>query len=136
MRSAVITGLAVCATLAAIGAHPTGSGADVKAQVRDVSSPPKGELVADGAQTPEAIPDEVAYGLLFRMLADRPGRLDEPRTRAYLRLMGLLSADCPSCPPGLDEGQFAALRAALDRYRANLNGLASRARHINGVVST
>lgn len=44
----------------------------------------------------EEIPDDVAYSMLFRLLADTPSRPDELQTRAYMRFMGL-GRVCQTC---------------------------------------
>ena len=91
----------------------------------------------DGAATPELIPNAVAYGLLFRVLGDKPGRLEEPRTRAYLKAMGLLKTQCVGCAPvpqhvgaELDETQLAEFGKVLDEYRQRLRVFSTRAREI------
>jgi hypothetical protein len=48
---------------------------------------------SDGAKNPELIPDGVAYGILFRFVANHKGDVGQERIRAYLERTGLSGSD-------------------------------------------
>lgn len=58
----------------------------------NLSSPRSGGVV-DGATNPELIPDQVAYTLLFRLLADRHTEEEKNAARSYLRM----TFGCSAC---------------------------------------
>src|SRR5947209_19624868 len=52
--------------------------------------------VVDGARTPERIPDETAYRLVFRLVAALVAKGDEQSARAYVSSLGL-GRGCGEC---------------------------------------
>ena len=50
--------------------------------------------VVDGAQHPDAVPDKLAYTLLFRFLSGRNTEADKNRARSYLKMV----FGCDTCP--------------------------------------
>jgi hypothetical protein len=52
----------------------------------------------NGAVNPELIPDQAAYSVLFRFIANRQTDDEKSRIRAYIRQMGLGDQKCRSCP--------------------------------------
>jgi hypothetical protein len=59
--------------------------------------PAQTEEVIDGEKNPEKIPDHVAYGMVFRVIAGREGENEKRSIRAYINQLGLGEQKCISC---------------------------------------
>lgn len=96
----------------------------------------------DGLKTPEAIPDRVAYMLLFRLISNRQGENADRRVRSYVRQMGLGKQPQISCPPsnaleqndyvtvGSEEADIDVFIAAAELFKQRVSVLDNQAKEI------
>lgn len=61
-------------------------------------------VVIDGSVTPEKVPDQVAFKLVFRLVSSLLERGEEKSARAYINMLGL-GRGCASCPGGNSEAE-------------------------------
>jgi hypothetical protein len=85
--------------------------------------------MVDGKNTPELVPDEAAYGILFRVLHPKD-QGDEARSRGYARHIGLTPPACVTCPgtpAAPNTGDARALYDAASKYHSRVIALNLRA---------
>lgn len=73
----------------------------------------------NGAINPTKIPDNVAYLMLFRLIANRQGELNETHIRDYFKQIGidLGLQTCPACPRrGLDKADGEVILATVNEF--------------------
>ena len=83
----------------------------------------------DGAVTPELIPDQVAYGLVFRLLADRHTDEEQRRARSYLRMV-FGCGDCGNRGHSASENHINAFLAVVQEFEQRVGVLDRRAQEI------
>jgi hypothetical protein len=91
-----------------------------------VASPSLQEMeVIDGSKNPEQIPDHVAYGMVFRLLANRTNESEKQSVRAYINQLGLGAKKCIACGgDARDETadpEIDALLAAAETYNQQVS---------------
>ena len=100
-----------------------------------VLQPPAQPLeVIDGEKNPEKIPDHVAYGMVFRVIAGREGEIEKRSIRAYINQLGLGAQKCISCPKddnkSLADPEIDVLIEAAESYARQVSLLDLRAKTI------
>lgn len=98
--------------------------------------PPPGEVI-DGSRNPERIPDHVAYSLVFRVIADRPGDAEKRSIRAYINQLGVGGKKCRTCAKGAgpvrdddSDPDVEAMVAAAEEYHRQVSVLDQQAKAI------
>lgn len=144
-RARSLTTAAVCSSLAvalAAAAAPlwTGgaSGGGNLTAAGTAAAPREGKkhVLVDGAQTPEQIPDRVAYALIFRAVAGRHSEAQKKSIRSYIAQLGLGREACESCPgkrpvnPGEPDSEIEALVEAAEEYHRQVSLLDGEAKAI------
>lgn len=118
-----ITLLAVAAVITAVGfsistgTHRVASSKVSRRMQRPVpvATPPRPGII-DGAVTPELIPDDTAYALVFRVVGGRTTPVEKGSVRAYLRQAGLGCQLCTRAPNAGEEAEIDAVIAVADEY--------------------
>ena len=78
-------------TAATVSMTPTNETAERVVNSRNSAERlPPGSI--DGSVNPESIPDEIAYSLLFRLLAQRDTKEENAKIRSYIKLMNVTDA--------------------------------------------
>jgi hypothetical protein len=91
--------------------------------------------VIDGSATPELIPDQVAYSLLFRLLSNRNTEEEKQRARSYLKLI----FGCGECDTQTEHKKHAAPEEAhikaflvvIKKFERRVGALDRRAQEIH-----
>lgn len=88
----------------------------------------------DGEKNPEKIPDHVAYGMIFRVIAGREGEHEKRSIRAYINQLGLGEQKCISClkddNKSLADPEIDVLVEAAESYSRQVSLLDLRAKTI------
>lgn len=96
--------------------------------------PAQTDEVIDGEKNPEKIPDHVAYGMVFRVIAGREGENEKRSIRAYINQLGLGKQKCISCrkddSKSLADPEIDVLIEAAETYARQVSLLDLRAQTI------
>lgn len=139
MTAAVCASVAVALAAAAPLWTGGASGGGPLAAAGTAASPRDGkkQVFVDGAQTPEQIPDHVAYALIFRAVAGRHSEAQKKSIRSYVAQLGLGREACESCPrrkepvnPDEPDPEIEALVAAAEEYHRQVGLLDREAKAI------
>ena len=98
--------------------------------------PPQSRVLVDGAATPEKIPEELAYSLLFRMIGRRETEAEKNRIRSYLKQ----ALGCNACDKSArhnssvetQEADINALIGAAEEFDLRVTALDLKVAQING----
>jgi hypothetical protein len=95
------------------------------------SKPDQSPNIVEGANDPDAIPDYIAYSIMFRIISSSQ-QLGKKRTRAYIRHLGLGDKECPTCSSqiGQKDQDVDTLIEAADEYNRQVSILDQQAREI------
>lgn len=122
---------------AAMSAAVGGKAGPLAPPARATAAPPSSlqsdPNTIDGSRTPELIPDQVAYSLLFRFLSGRETAEAKGRARSYLATRVFGCKDCTCDAAASDpaaRARIEALIAAAEEYGRQVTVLDAQAAHI------
>ena len=103
-------------------------------QDKQQSQPKEVPGTIDGSKNPELIPDQVAYSMLFKLIAGRTTPEDKKSIRAYISQLGIGVQTCKQCPTSTENGDadIDALIKAADEYQQQISVLDEKATKIKG----
>lgn len=85
----------------------------------------------DGKNNPELVPDDVAYLMMFRLIADRHTEDEKNSIRAYLREAGFGKQNCEGCPEtGGTDADIESIIAAAEEFHQEMSALDNQANNI------
>jgi hypothetical protein len=86
--------------------------------------------VINGAETPDLIPDAVAYSLMFRFISGDQSVLAKQRIRSYVTSFGMEDQHCGNCHDKMINRDIDTIIAAADEYQRRVSVLDSQAEQI------
>lgn len=112
----------------------SGSNQSQALQDKQQSQPKEVPGTIDGSKNPELVPDQVAYSMLFKLIAGRTTPEDKRSIRAYISQLGIGVQRCKQCPTSTENGDadIDALISAADEYQQQISVLDEKATKIKG----
>lgn len=131
---ALVLLLCLCAIQFGRAEHRESAAQPGSTSANAASQPPQSEVI-DGAANPANIPDHVAYGLVFRLIAGRQTDAEKRSIRAYINQLGLGDRKCLTVSKGKErpesEAEINAMVAAAEEYGQKVSVLDQQARAIH-----